>query len=419
MKNNIWIFNHYATDMYKNRGGRHYFFAKYLLKKGYNVKIFCANTYHNKKNYIEIEKGFYKEDICDNIPFVFVKTISSTGNGLKRILNMALFYFNIFKATKTILKNEKPDIIIASSVHPLTMVAGIKIAKKIKVPCICEIRDLWPEAIFSFGKLKENSILGKILIRGEHWIYKNADALIFTKPGDTDYLKEKKWTTELGGDIDLNKCYYINNGVDITVYNELIKNKIEDEDLNNNKFNVVYTGTIRPVNNIGNLLDTAKLLEKNNDIQFLIYGEGNQLEELKQRVDNEKIDNVKLKGYIDKQKIPYILSRSSANILNYSQKLYNWKRGNSSNKLFEYMAAGKPIISTVKMGYDFIEKYNCGISLEENTPQELAKQILNIKNLSPEEYQKYSNNAINGAKDFDFNILTEKLIKVIERLCSK
>ena len=61
---------------------------------------------------------------------------------------------------KKILKQDKPDIIIASSVHPLTMVAGIKIARKLKIPCICEIRDLWPEAIFSFGKLKEK-IFGK------------------------------------------------------------------------------------------------------------------------------------------------------------------------------------------------------------------------------------------------------------------
>lgn len=414
MKKNVWIFNHYATDMYKNHGGRHYYFAKYLLKKGYNVKIFCSNTYHNKKDYIKIEKGFYQENICDNIPFIFVKTISSTGNGIKRILNMVLFYFNIFKVSKEILKKSKPDVIIASSVHPLTMVAGIKIAKRIKVPCICEVRDLWPEAIFSFGKLNENSILGKMLMKGEHWIYKNADALIFTKPGDTDYLKEKKWTTAQNGDIDLNKCYYINNGVDLATYNELIKNKIEDEDLNNSKFNIVYTGAVRPVNNVGNLLDTAKILKINKNIQFLIYGEGNQLEELKHRIENEKIDNVKLKGYVSKQKIPYILSRASINILNYSKTLYNWSRGNSSNKLFEYMAAGKPIISTVKMGYDFIEKYNIGLSLENGTAEELAEAIEKIYNMNQKDYMLYCTNARKAAQNFDFTRLTEKLIRVIE-----
>ncbi len=411
----IWILNHYATDMYKNHGGRHYYFSKYLKKNGYLPTIFCANTYHNKNEVINTLSKKYLIDYCDDIPFVFIKTIPSMGNGIKRILNMLLFYHNIIHNSKKIEKEiGKPDIILASSVHPLTMAAGIKIARKYKIPCICEIRDLWPEAIFSFGKLKENSILGKTLIKGEHWIYKNADALIFTKPGDTDYLKERKWTTIQNGDIDLNKCYYINNGVDIETYDKLTKNKIEDEDLDNTKFNVVYTGTIRPVNNVGNLLDTAKLLIEDKDIQFLIYGEGNQLDELKQRVKNENIINVKLKGYVKKQNIPYILSNASVNVLNYSQTLYNWKRGNSSNKLFEYMASGKPIISTVKMGYDIIEKYNCGISLDENTPEELSKKILYIKQMSKEEYLKYCSNARKGALDFDFKKLTEKLISVIE-----
>ena len=413
--NNIWIFNHYATDMFKNHGGRHYNFAKYLIKKGYNVKIFCANTYHNKNESVEIEKGKFKIEYCDNIPFIFVKTVKSIGNGLKRVLNMIMYYINVQKTAKVLSKKEKPDIIIASSVHPLTMVAGIKAAKRLKIPCVCEIRDLWPEAIFLFKKLKENSLIGKLLIKGEHWIYKNADKLIFTKPGDMDYLRERKWTLELGGEIDIKKCYYINNGVDLDSYKKLEKEQIiKDSDLESKKFNVVYAGAIRPVNNVGNLLDTAELLKNRTDIQFLIYGEGNQLPELQNRVETEKLFNVKLKGYIRKNNIPFVLSKSSLNILNYSQSLYNWTRGNSSNKLFEYMASGKPIISTVKMGYDFIEKYNCGISLENNTPENLAKAIIKFKDMTEDEYLMYSKNALKAAEDFDFKNLTNKLVEVIE-----
>ena len=61
MKNsNIWIFNHYATDMFKNHGGRHYYFAKYLMKSNNDVTIFCANTYHNNTQYIKTNKFGYK-----------------------------------------------------------------------------------------------------------------------------------------------------------------------------------------------------------------------------------------------------------------------------------------------------------------------------------------------------------------------
>jgi len=110
------------------------------------------------------------------------------------------------------------------------------------------------------------------------------------------------------------------------------------------------------------------------------------------------------------------LSKSSVNVLNYSQRQYNWARGNSSNKLFEYMASGKPIISTVKMGYSIIRKYKCGLELENGSPEDFANTILNMKNMSKEKYQEFGQNAKIAVADFDFKFLTKKLIKVIEKV---
>ena len=415
----IWLMNHYASNMYRDRAGRHYWFAIQLKERGHDVAVFCANTYLNGEYAIELKKERYDVKKIDGIPFVFIKTITSQGNGIDRVKNMGFFYRNLFPSTKAYAKkNGKPDVIVASSVHPLTMVAGIQIAKKMRVPCVCEVRDLWPEAIFQFGKAKETSLLGKILIKGEHWIYKKADALIFTKEGDTDYLKEKRWTTNQGGDIDLSKCHYINNGVDIKDYEKRIHEyALNDNDLSDSYFIITYAGTIRPVNNVGNLLDTAKLISEKEgyeDVRFLIYGDGIELPKLRERIKKEHIDNVKLKGFVERKYIPYILSRSSINLLNYSQGQYNWTRGNSSNKLFEYMASGKPIISTVHMGYSIIKRYNCGIELDEDTPEALAKQIIRFHDMSKDERDRIGQNAREGANDFDFSVLTDKLINVIE-----
>lgn len=410
--------NHYAAKMFFDKAGRHYWFARELKKRGYEPTVFAAATVYNDE-LVDVgnKKSAIKEN--DSIPFVFVKTNKSIGNGFSRIWSWISFYRNLFSVTRGYAKERgKPDVIIASSVHPLTMIAGIKIARRYHVPCICEIRDLWPEAIFQFGKAKENSIIGRTLIKGEHWIYKNANALIFTKEGDIDYLKEKGWLSYQGGDIDPNKCNYINNGVDIEAFDRRIETEIyNDIDLSDtNKFNVIYTGTIRPVNNVGNILDAAKIVKTKagcDNIQFLIFGNGEQLEILKNRVIEEKITNVKFKGEVQRKYIPFILSRSSVNIMNYSQGQYNWTRGNSSNKLFEYMASGKPIISTVHMNYSIIKKYNCGSELNEDSPVALAQEIMRYYDMSQEERTQIGANAKNGAKDFDFGILTDKLINAI------
>lgn len=414
----IWIWNHYATQMFSDRAGRHYWFAKELRKKGHDVSVFCASTFHNQDRVIDIRRGVIAVKRAGGVPFVFVKTVKSMGNGPSRALNMSIFYKNLFVASKMYAKKYgRPDIILASSVHPLTMAAGIQIAKRMGIPCICEVRDLWPEALFRFGMLEEGSLAGRVLTAGEHWIYKKSDALVFTKEGDTDYLKEKQWTTDQGGDVTLSKCHYINNGVELCSYKKRVDEyALPDRDLDSGKFNVTYAGAIRPVNNVGNLLDAAKIISKRagyGDVQFLIYGDGIELQGLKSRVEVEGIDNVRLKGFVGRRHIPYILSRSSVNILNYSQVQYNWSRGNSSNKLFEYMASGKPVISTVRTGYSIIEKYCCGVELEKDTPQALAAQIMRFHDMDRGERERIGQNARSGAKDFDTRVLAGKLEEVI------
>ena len=416
-KQNIWFFHHYAVPPTMSGQIRPHNFGKKLKEAGMSVTVFAASYLHHSDINLISDRRPYLMHEDSGVPFVFINTPSSKKGLIYRIKNMATFYFGLASVSKEYAKiNGKPDVIIASSPHPLTMLAGIKVARRFNIPCICEVRDLWPEAIFAFGKLKPNSILGKLLQAGEHWIYRNADAIIFTKEGDTDYLKEKKWDLASGGDIDLAKCFYINNGVDIESFQKSIEEyPLHDTDLEDtSKFNVIYAGSIRPVNDVGSLLDAAAILKDYSDIQFLIYGDGDQVSLLQDRIAQEKLTNVKMKGYVEKKCIPFVLSKASVNILNYSQSRYNWSRGNSSNKLFEYMASGKPIISTIKMGYCLLAKYNCGISLNDGTAKELAQTILRVYEMPRWQYVEMSANARLAAADFDYKKLTEKLLAVID-----
>ena len=412
----FWIFNHYATTPLTGPLLRHYYFAEYLKERNIETTVFAANELHQTGGCVDTHGKPYLRTEEEGVPFVFVKTSKYEGNGISRVKNMVSFFLGLLKISKGYAKQYgKPDVIMGSSAHPLTSIAGILIARRFRVPAIVEVRDLWPEAIFSFGKVKMNSLVGRLLSAGEKWMYVHADAIVFTKEGDVDHIKEMGWDKDHGGKIDLAKCHYINNGVNLKDYYASIeKDILKDPDLEDDSFKVVYTGTVRPVNNVGNLLDTAKLLKDKKDIKFLIFGGGSELEKLEKRVQDEHIDNVIFKGFVEKKYIPYILSRSSVNVLNYSQANYNWSRGNSSNKLFEYMASGKPIISTVKMGYCILDKYQCGLSLEECTAKALAEQILKIHDMPEEAYAQMAENAKNGAKDFDFPVLTRKLYQVIK-----
>lgn len=415
MKKKIWLWNHYATDMYKNHGGRHYWFAENLIKQGYEATVFCANTYHNKTEYIDTVNKKYTTDVLNEIPFVFIKTSSYSDNGLHRIRNMITFYKNLFPVAREYAKlNGKPDIILASSVHPLTLVAGIKIAKKFGIPCICEIRDLWPESFVAYNIIRKNNPILKLLYAGEKWIYKKADKLIFTMEGGKDYIIEKGWDKEHGGPIDINKVYHINNGVDLEVFDYNKEHYVlEDEDLTEDgTFKVVYAGSIRLVNKVEKILDVAKHLSGQN-IKFLIWGDGDQLDPLRKRVKDEQINNVCFKGRVDKKYIPYITSKAQLNII-LGDNLPLYRYGSSANKLFDYFASASPTLSTKKYRYSLINRYKAGIELEDSSAERVAESIMYFKNLNKSDYEEYCKNARKAAQDYSFKNLTIKLIDIID-----
>ena len=417
----IWIINHYATSMYENQDGRHFCFAKYLKIKNYTPIIICASAFHNTKKSIDTEnkrfitKNFTKDNI--DFDFVFIKTPIAIKNGFKRLYNMFIFYFNLILVHKKIQEiYGKPDIILASSVHPLTLIAGLKISKRMNIPCICEVRDLWPETLLYANHPFKKFIkyIAWILRKGEYWIYKKANAIIFTTEGAKNYIIEQRWDVGNQGKIDMKKVFYINNGVDLQNFSfQSTQCRSEIAATFKRKYNIIYTGSIRPANNIEILVQTADYLKNHEDIEFLIYGEGFQKEDLEKKAKHLNLNNIHFKGHVNKQEIPFILTNSFINILTYVDDTWNFKRGSSSIKLFDYLASGKPIISTNKMDYSIIEKWNCGIEIDNATPEKLGDVILNIKNLPEANYIKLCENAKNAANEFDFKLLTDKLINVI------
>lgn len=415
MKHNIWLVNHYATNMFFNQSGRHHWFAENLRKKGYNPTIFCANTMHNvhSQSTVKIPSGKYAVKYANDIPYVFVKTVNYSENSIQRVKNMLFFYKNLFPAARGYAKDHgKPNVILASSVHPLTMVAGIQIAKEFHIPCICEVRDLWPESIVVYDVLKRNSIITKLLYQGEKWIYKKADSIVMTWEGGKDYIFDKGWDKI----VDIKKLKHISNGVVIDSFdNNCKEHKIEDNDLDDYRYkNIVYTGSIRKVNNIGILLDVAKIIKEKgyNNIRFLIYGFGNESAMLKNRCEKEGIKNVLFKGRVEKKYVPSIIKKAYINILHNSSTSLD-KYGQSQNKLFEYLAAGKCIVQTYTTKYSILEKYNCGISTPVQNAEEISKVVLEA--CSDENRCKLlGENGRKAAYDFDFIKLTDKLIDVIE-----
>lgn len=411
---NIWIVNHYAIP--PSMGGlvRHYYFSKYLKEKGHNVKIFTSSKIHNTDINMIKDKSLYKEELMDNVEYTFVRSKNYSGNGIDRIMNMADLPFKMWKAMKIFWKKEKPDVIYTSSPDLFVAFFALLFGKFHKVPVVVEVRDLWPESIVVYNRMSRKNPIIQILYQLEKWIYKKADRLIFTMEGGKDYICEKKWDKK----IDLQKVFHINNGIDLEEFeHNLNEFKVDDSELEDEaNFKVVYTGSIRMVNHLQTLIDVADILKKEgkNNIRIIIYGEGTEREKLEKQCKDKKL-NVFFRGRVEKKYIPYIVSKANLNLINVKNSSLI-KYGGSWNKLFEYMAGGKPILSNLPGNYDLIKEYNLGISETFANAQEYAKQIVKIAELNEKNYREMCDNAKRTSLLFDYKKHTNDLEKIFIQL---
>ena len=410
MKKNVWIINHYAGGMLFKNGGRHYWFSKYLKKDGYEPVVFCCNAKHGKEEFFIETDRLWVEKKAENIdvPFVFVKSTTYSNNGKARIMNMIRFYSNVRKAMKEYAKiHGKPDVILASSVHPLSLVAGIKLAKYFGIKCICEVRDLWPLSLVAFDIIDEKSALCKLLYQGEKWIYTHADQLVFTFKNGAQYIKDRGWDKS----IDLKKVHYINNGIDLDGYdNKRSDYAFHDKDLESEKVKIIYTGSMGPPNQINLIIDAAKKLQDSSvgNVMFILFGDGISRNAEEQRCISSGIDNVIFKGTVEKEKIPYILSKSDATVLIEKNTPLN-RYGISENKVFDYLAAGKPILCNDASIRSIVDESDCAI-----VDNDLANAVRVLLQMDPEDYRKACSSSEIVAHAYDFESLTDTLESIIE-----
>lgn len=407
----VWFVSHYSMPPQYEMRIKTQMYARYLQQLGIECTIFSASTIHNTEINLINDNSEYIIKDYDDIHFIHIKCMDYKSTGIKRIINMKQFAYKFYKIANGFTL---PEVIVAD-VNCINYYYIYKFCKKNNITFIVDIRDLWPLSIEEYFGISNKNPIIRYLYHCERDMYKKADAIIFSMEGGIDYIKEKKWS-----DFDLNKIFYINNGVDFADFEKKAKHNIFfDKDLcDNTKFKIVYTGSIRLANNIKSVVDAAKLLKEYDDIRFLVYGDGGDRQKLESYCKEEGISNLIFKGQVEKNRVPFILTQCDLSILN-CKKTALLKYGISPNKLFEYFAAGNPVLMTIKPEYDLVENGGCGYSLNNAEPEKIADTILNIYRMPIEEREKMGLKAKQIAKNYDYRLLTNKLLDIIKSTITK
>tara|TARA_B110000503_G_scaffold46234_1_gene75503 strand:+ start:517 stop:1707 length:1191 start_codon:yes stop_codon:yes gene_type:complete len=392
----IVYFYQFFTTPKGSYGTRVYEFTKNWVERGHKVIVITSQY---AKSDIRATK-FLETQLIDGITLKIINVSTDNKHSFARRIYSFLVYsfFSIFYALTL-----KCDLVIASS-GPITigfpgLVAKIFRGKKF----VFEVRDLWPEGPIELGILN-NKLIQKASYTFEKICYKHASLVVALSPG---------MKSNITGRFPETNAISVTNSANIELFS-LPKEAITHPKLVGKKL-AVYTGNIGLVNNSELLYRTAKKLEEQgrDDITIVLIGDGQQKEEIMKK--SVGLDTILFLGLMPKIKLINYVKNAFVSLipLNNTPMLST----SSPNKLFESMAAAVPVIQTTN-GWikNMLEESQSGYTVSPTNEDELFEKLIFLADNETESKQIGKRGFEFAKRNFDKNILSERMIKAIENI---
>lgn len=400
----ILIISHYYSPEIGAPVNRMVSFIDAMKRKGYQINIICGFPNYPGGVLSNKDKGkLYRIEHIQDVTIIRTYVFCSPHYGaLNRIINQISFAISSFIAGLILPKHD----VVVSSVPPLFHAFGAMIISKIKrSKFVLDIRDLWCDSAKALNALKDPRML-KILYSIESKLIKHSDFIFTVSKGMEKTIKDR------GGAGRINIIY---NGAsdDILLWkNEA--NSIRQKYGWESKFIICYAGIIGIGQKLNNLIELIPDLELKNTI-FLIIGEGMEKDPLKSKVQLMGLNNVIVMDKMYRSEvIPYIYASDLMMVLLDEIDLF---RCTIPSKVFDYMAAGKPVITNVNGELkEIIEHNNTGIYFTFKDKNMLFKSLNKLYSDKQLREQMGNNGKLLVFKQFRRAELADKAIELIETL---
>lgn len=261
------------------------------------------------------------------------------------------------------------DVVMGTSPPIFQAVSAWLVARLRRKPFLLEIRDLWPEFAIGMGILR-NPVLIWLSRSLERFLYRRADHIVVNSPAYIDYLTTKG--------VKAAKISLVPNGVDTTMFDpeahgEAFRAKYAD----GSDVLVVYAGALGAANDIDTILDAAERLKGAAHVRILLVGDGKERPRLEAEAKRRGLANVTFTGSVPKSAIPATLA--AADICVATLKDIPMFRMTYPNKVFDYMAAGRPMVLAIDgVIRQVVDNAECGIAVSPGNGKALAEAVRSL-----------------------------------------
>ena len=381
-------------------GTRHHELALYLAGCGHMVTIIASPiSYLTGERTQEDVPPDENERIRVIRPWVYAALHRSF---FHRTINFMSFMLTSFIAA---LRVKRIDLVWGTTPPLFQGITAWLVSKIKRVPFLFEVRDLWPAFAVAVGVLRNRP-----MIMASEWLekalYKAADALVINSPGFRDHVEER------GG----KRVYLVPNGADVNMFHPDRRGGAfrRENDLYDH-FVVLYAGAHGISNDLSTVLEAADLLRDIDGLLIVLLGDGKEKEGLKKKASEMHLSNVRFIDPIPKEEMTNALA--AADVCLAILKPIELYKTVYPNKVFDYLAAGRPVILAMEGVIRDVVKDACaGLIVQPGRPKELAEAILLLMK-DRHQLQRLGQNGRNYVeKHFSRMQLAEKMLLIMEDL---
>lgn len=369
----VWILNHYAQEPGGAGATRHFHLAEHLRAHGWQATVIAASVELNTGRQRLAPHEAVRLEHFGDVPFLWIRTPEYQGNGGGRLRNMLAYSVRVLRR-RTTRGLPRPDAVIGSSVHPFAALAAALLARRYRVPFIFEVRDLWPQTLVDLGRLREGALLTRLLRALETWLYRRAAAIVVLLPRAVDYI------APLG--IAAQRVVWIPNGVDLALF-PAPRPPVAQE----RAFTLMYLGSHGQANGLDVLLQALALLRQQGgpSVRLRMVGEGPLKPALAAQAAALGLDNVSFEPAVPKQQVPALAAQADGFVITVRALPALYRYGISMNKLYDYLAAGRPTVIASDAANNPVADAGAGLTVRPDDPAALARAIASLARTAPAE----------------------------------
>ncbi|HEU4671548.1 MAG TPA: glycosyltransferase family 4 protein [Candidatus Limnocylindrales bacterium] len=400
----VWFVNQYAGSPVHGMEFRHYELGRALVRGGHTVVVVSGSWSHLFTRPPETRSTYTLERV-DGLTYCWVRVPRyRNAQSLGRVINMLAFAARLYRLPTRRLP--RPDAVVVSSPSPFPILPAERWARRTGARLVFEVRDLWPLTLVDLGHLPDRHPLVLLVGWFERHAYRVADAVVSVLPAAGAYLEARG--------VPPSRIAIVPNGISpeaISATDPDVRSSAVTPADAGSPFVVGFVGTLGEGNALDDLIGAARLLAAEN-VEFVIVGQGSA--ESRLRLLAAGLPRVSFARAVAKASVPATIAGFDACYVGYHRSpLYRF--GISPNKVFDYMAAGRPVLLASDAPCDPVTAAGAGLVVPPDDPAALAAAILDLRRSGPVERGRLGANGRRYVeREHSYDRLAERYLAVLE-----